>query len=111
MTDYTDFDGAQARVSNGVLYITWTAPNTGIANLTITPVAQIRQVDWTEGDIGVVFYLAGHNPYVYCKKARELAEWVGKHLEARYVEDFDITAFDLPTTIFEPPAITACDDD
>lgn len=78
---YTDFDGAQARVTNGVLYITWTAPNTGVANLTITPLSQIMQVDWTETEAGVVLYLRGYNPYVYCKKSRELAEFIGQHLE------------------------------
>ena len=76
-----DFDGAQARVINGVLYITWMAPNTGVANLTITPLSQIMQVDWTESEAGVVLYLQGHNPYVYCKKSRELAEFIGAHLE------------------------------
>ncbi|KKN63586.1 hypothetical protein LCGC14_0500340 [marine sediment metagenome] len=79
--DYTDFGGAQARVTNGVLYITWTAPNTGVANLTITPLSQIMQVDWTETEAGVVLYLRGYNPYVYCKKSRELAEFIGRHLE------------------------------
>ena len=78
---YTDFDSAQARVTNGVLYITWTAPNTGVANLTITPLSQIMQVDWTETEAGVVLYLRGYNPYVYCKKSRELAEFIGQHLE------------------------------
>ncbi len=80
-SDYTDFDGAQARVANDVLYITWTAPNTGVANLTITPLSQIRQVDWTESEAGVVLYLSGYNPYVYCKKSRELAAFIGAHLE------------------------------
>ena len=79
--NYTDFDGAQARVTNGVLYITWTAPNTGVANLTITPLSQIMQVDWTETEAGVVLYLRGYNPYVYCKKSRELAEFIGRYLE------------------------------
>ena len=78
---YTDFGGAQARVANDVLYITWTAPNTGVANLTITPLSQIMQVDWTESEAGVVLYLSGHNPYVYCKKSRELAAFIGAHLE------------------------------
>lgn len=87
-SDYTDFDGAQARVANGVLYITWTAPNTGVVNLTITPLSQIMQVDWTESEAGVVLYLSGHNPYVYCKKNRELAEFIGAHLEQLCTDEY-----------------------
>ncbi len=78
---YTDFDGAQARVTNGVLYITWTAPNTGVANMTITPLSQIQQVDWTDDEAGIVLYVGVFNPIVYCKRGRELAEFIGAHLE------------------------------
>ncbi len=79
---YTDFDGAQARVSNGVLCITWTAPNTGAANMTITPLSLIMWVGWTdEGDSCTVFYFGGHSLVVSCEKSRELTEFIRKHLE------------------------------
>ncbi len=79
---YTDFDGAQARVTNGVLYITWTAPNTGVANMTITPLSLIMWVGWTdEGDSCTVFYFGGHSLIVSCEKSRELTEFIRKHLE------------------------------
>ena len=81
-SDYTDFDGAQARVSNGVLCITWTAPNIGAANMTITPLSLIMWVGWTdEGDSCTVFYFGGHNLVVSCEKSRELTEFIRKHLE------------------------------
>ena len=87
-SDYADFDGAKARVSNGVLYVTWTAPTTKRANMTITPLAQIHQVDWTEGEPCLVFYLGSNSHFVYCKKARELAEFIGKHLGQYYENEW-----------------------
>jgi hypothetical protein len=75
MTDYTDFDGAQARVA---------APNSTAENMSVVPIAQIEKVDLTRGEGGIALYTAGSSLFASCAKARELAEFIGKHMEYEY---------------------------
>lgn len=83
MTDYTDFDGAQARVTSGVVYITWTPLAIGQPCKIIMPLSRISAITLKEDGSSRVCVDNDANKgwAISCQRPKELAEFIGKHME------------------------------
>lgn len=90
MTDYTDFDGAQARVTNGVLYIKWTPPAAGRQRNVIMPLSTICEITWEKGDSKLLIGGDGQSGWaINCQKPEELAGFIGRYMEGYYAEKWE----------------------